>query len=93
MSICIFTTITQSLLFLHVSLKLREELLEERRVHHLIVPVDLLPVLRECEKHGVLVRPLEVPKRRVGPRARVDDRFAPWSVVHDFVDVQLCLQM
>ena len=76
MAVCVSTTITQGLLLTQVFLKPGGKLLIERRIHHLLRPVDLLPILSECDEHGILVRPPEVSKGRVTLRGRIDDGLA-----------------
>ena len=85
----VLITITQSLLFTDIFLKLRKEFLIERRIHHLLIPTDLLPILGECEKNGILVRPLETVEGRVSPRGGIDDRLTLQGIVYDLVDMQL----
>lgn len=70
-------------------LNLGKVILIERRIHHLIQPVNLRAILGEGEKDGIFVGPLFVWQRCVGLRGCIHSRGAPGCIMNNFLDIQL----
>ena len=70
-------------------LNLGEVILIERRIHHLIQPVNLRAILGKGEKDGKFVGPLLVWQRCVGLRGCMNSRGAPGCIMNNFLDIQL----
>jgi hypothetical protein len=76
-------------LLLQILLEPGKKLLEKGGIDHLLHLLHLRSIVAKRQKHGILIRPLEVFKRRISPRRRVDGRLAAHRVMYDVIEIDL----